>query len=61
MKVIGKMMNLKEKEYYIDGDKYEGDFKNDVRDGKGIMYCYNGDKFEGEWKNDDFVENDLFL
>ena len=32
--------------------KYEGDFKNDKIDGKGILYYNNGNKYEGNWKND---------
>lgn len=42
------------------GDKYEGDFKNGVKEGNGtffpliilgIMNYMNGDKYEGEWKD----------
>ena len=38
--------------YYNNGDRYEGDFKNDKREGKGIMYHNNGDRYEGDFKND---------
>ena len=31
--------------------KYEGDFKNDKREGKGIFYMNNGDRYEGDFKN----------
>ena len=53
---IGKLINSKrECEYgimnYNNGDKYEGEFKNNLREGKGIMNYNNGDKYEGEWKN----------
>lgn len=39
---------------YSDGDKYDGDWKNDERHGHGIMtYCGENDsvqeKYEGEW------------
>ena len=35
------------------GDRYEGDWKNDKREGKGIHYWNNrGDRYEGDWKND---------
>ena len=37
--------------YYKNGDKYEGDWKNDKFDGKGIKYYRNGDKYDGQWKN----------
>ena len=40
--------------YYNNGNKYEGDFKNDKFEGKGIYYYNNepwkDDKYEGEWK-----------
>ena len=39
--------------YYYDSDSiYEGDWKNDIREGKGIFYYKNGDIYEGECKND---------
>ena len=34
----------------INGDMYEGDFKNDFSDGKGIYYSKNGDLYEGDFK-----------
>ena len=36
---------------YTNGDKYEGDVKNSVRDGFGTYYYHNGDKYEGWWKD----------
>ena len=33
--------------FYNNGNKYEGDFKNDKKEGKGIMYFNNGNKYEG--------------
>ena len=45
------MIKEKEKEYII-GDKYEGDYKNDKRDGKGIYYYANGDREMGDYHND---------
>ena len=38
--IIGKM------------DRYEGDWKNGIKEGKGIYYWENGDRFEGNWIND---------
>ena len=32
-------------------DRYEGDFKNDKREGKGVQYYKNGDRYEGDFKN----------
>ena len=37
---------------YGKGDKYEGDIKNNKKDGKGTIFYKNGDKFEGEFKDD---------
>lgn len=36
---------------YANGSKYEGDWKNDIREGKGIFYFSNGDTYEGDFKN----------
>ena len=38
---------------YDDG-KYEGEFKNNKREGKGIFYYNNDDRYEGDYKNDKF-------
>ena len=32
--------------------RYEGDYKNDKREGKGIMYWNDGARYEGDFKND---------
>ena len=37
--------------YWNNGDRYEGDFKNDKPEGKGIVYYKNGDRYEGDFKN----------
>ena len=53
MKVILKMINSKEKEiYYFNvapwkGDRYEVDWKNDKKEGKGIYYYNDGDREMG--------------
>ena len=41
---------IKEKTYEY--GKYIGEFKNDLREGKGIIYYNDGDRYEGEFKND---------
>ncbi len=28
---------------YENGDKYDGEYKNDIKDGNGIFYYKNGD------------------
>jgi len=37
--------------YFEFGDRYEGEFKNDKPNGRGILYFSNGLKFEGEFKD----------
>ena len=37
--------------YYNDGDRYEGDWKNNLKDGKGIYYYSNGDREMGDYSN----------
>ncbi len=34
------------------GDKYEGEFKNDKKNGYGIYFYDDGDKYEGVFEND---------
>jgi hypothetical protein len=36
---------------YANGDKYDGDYKDDKRNGKGIVTYANGNKEEQVWKN----------
>ena len=43
-------MSGRGKLYYEDGTVYEGDFKNDMRDGVGIVTHRNGQRYKGEWK-----------
>ena len=36
---------------YVNGDIYEGDFLDGIREGRGkYYYASNGDKYDGEWK-----------
>ena len=34
---------------YTNGDKFQGEIKNGIRDGFGTYYYHNGDKYEGMW------------
>ena len=31
------------------GDKYVGQYKNDTRNGKGVLYWKAGDRYIGDW------------
>jgi len=37
--------------YYNNGNRYEGDWVDDKKKGKGICYYANGSKYEGQWKD----------
>ena len=41
--------------FCFNGNKYEGDFKNNKRERKGIFYFnvdpWKNDKYDGDWKN----------
>jgi hypothetical protein len=37
---------------YPNGDSYEGEWNNDVREGFGLLRFSKGDQYEGEWAND---------
>ena len=42
------LVGLQAKVY--DGDVYDGEWKNDKREGHGVMRFSNGDQYEGGWK-----------
>jgi len=35
------------------GDVYKGEWKNDLKNGKGLLTYSNGDTYEGDWLNDE--------
>jgi len=37
--------------YYNDGNRYEGEWKDGIKNGKGTYYFKSGDRYEGEWKD----------
>ena len=47
--------------YYSNGDRYEGDFSKDVKEGKGIYYYKNGDREIGDYLNDKKVGKHIIL
>jgi len=60
MKLIGyygeRVKDLKEgtgQYYYLNGDMYDGEWKNDKKHGEGKYKFYNkGDRYEGQWRED---------
>lgn len=36
----------------VDGDVYEGEWRNDKANGKGMLINSDGIVYEGEWKDD---------
>jgi len=69
MMVIGKRIKNKEKVLYhlnifigiftyFDGTKYRGEFKNDLKEGKGKLTFINGDCYEGLFES---RNNTLFI
>lgn len=37
---------------YPNGNRYEGEWRDNQRNGNGVLEFANGDKYDGEWKND---------
>jgi len=37
---------------YPNGDKYQGEWKDDMKDGYGMFTYINGNKYKGKWKDD---------
>ena len=37
---------------YANGDKYEGEWANDLKNGQGRLSSSNGEYYNGEWKDD---------
>lgn len=36
---------------WLDGRRYEGEYKNDKKEGFGVFLFRDGRVYEGEWKN----------
>jgi len=41
--------------YHNNGNRYEGDWRNDKKEGKGIIYYNNGDRMMGDYSNDNQI------
>jgi hypothetical protein len=37
-------------EFYTDGSKFIGEWKDDLKEGIGLYYDFKDNKFEEEWK-----------
>ena len=37
--------------YYLNGEKYEGEWKNEKRHGQGAYIHPNGKRYDGEWRD----------
>ena len=37
--------------FWKDGRKYEGEYKNDKKEGFGKYYWTDGRRYEGQWRN----------
>jgi hypothetical protein len=37
---------------YGNGNRYDGDWVNDMKEGRGVLLKANRDEYEGSWKND---------
>ena len=50
-KVSGRIIKSMDKgtEKFANGDKYEGKYSEDLKNGKGTMEFSNGDIYKGDW------------
>ena len=46
---------------FYENGSYEGDFKNDKKDGKGIFYYNNGDREMGDYLNGKKIGKHIIL
>ena len=45
--------------YFNSGDRYDGDWVNDKRQGKGNLVFFDGGEFEGVFKDDEIYDGKL--
>ena len=46
---------------FCKGDRYEGDFRSNKKEGKGIFYYASGDREMGDWFNDKAIGKNITL
>ena len=47
--------------YYNNGNKYDGEYKNNKNEGKGTFYYNDDDIYDGEWKNNKINGKGIFI
>ena len=57
IEIYNKINRVTKRKIYENGDKYIGEFNNELKDGKGNLYYNKNDKkernrYEGDWKDD---------
>jgi hypothetical protein len=45
-------MNGKGTYVFPNGNRFEGEWSNDVKHGYGVLTYVNGERYEGEWQGD---------
>ena len=46
---------------YNNGNKYDGEWKNDLKEGEGKMTYNNGDEYNGYWENDEIKKSNNYI
>ena len=59
--ILKKIKEKVEVHFFMNGDIFEGEWKNDKKNGKGIKYYINGDREMGDFENDKRVGNHVAL
>jgi hypothetical protein len=47
--------------FELGGFRYEGEWRNDRKEGKGTLHYPTGEKYEGEFKNDNIEGRGIIL